>query len=154
MILALLIWYNGKTALKFAMKLIEGKNEIMSEIQFLNVDLELESKQDISVLVADLKKVATILHYDKDEYRQLARIEVAGEITTPDKAINHLCELIESCSRNALKQWLSCSRRTFDMGFESGTSPKCFNQALHADTLLRISAIGAGIEVTIYPLEK
>ena len=42
----------------------------MSEIQFLNVDLELESKQDISVLVADLKKVATILHYDKDEYRQ------------------------------------------------------------------------------------
>ena len=111
MIPALLIWYNGKTALKFAMRLIEGKNEIMSEIQFLNVDLELESKQDISVLVADLKKVATILHYDKDEYRQLARIEVAGEITTPDKAINHLCELIESCSRNALKQWLSCSRR-------------------------------------------
>ncbi|WP_350628065.1 hypothetical protein [Pseudoalteromonas sp. CAL260-MNA-CIBAN-0059] len=126
----------------------------MSEIQFLNVDLELESKQDISVLVADLKKIATILHYDKDEYRQLARIEVTGEICSPDKAINHLCELVESCSRAALKQWLSCSRRTFDIGFESGTSPKCFNQALHADTLLRISAIGAGMEITIYPLEK
>ena len=67
----------------------------MSEIQFLNVDLELESKQDISVLVADLKKVATILHYDKDEYRQLARIEVAGDVKSPDKAINHICELIE-----------------------------------------------------------
>jgi len=126
----------------------------VSEIQFLNVDLELESKHDISVLVADLKKNATVLHYDKDEYRQLTRIEASGEISTPDKAINHLCELIESCSRNALKQWLSCSRRTFDIGFESGMSPKCFNQALHADTLLRISAIGAGMEITIYPIEK
>ena len=96
----------------------------MSEIQFLNVDLELESKQDISVLVADLKKIATILHYDKDEYRQLARIEVTGEISSPDKAINHLCELVESCSRAALKQWLSCSRRTFDIGFESGPLEK------------------------------
>ena len=28
----------------------------MSEIQFLNVDLELESKQDISVLVADIQE--------------------------------------------------------------------------------------------------
>ncbi|EGI73805.1 hypothetical protein PPAR_a0927 [Pseudoalteromonas paragorgicola KMM 3548] len=149
-----MIWYNGKTALKFAMKLLEDKYETMSEIQFLNVDLELESKQDISLLVADLKKVATILHYDKDEYRQLARIEATGEVSTPDKAINHICELIESCSRNALKQWLSCSRRTFDIGFESGTSPKCFNQALDADTLLRISAIGAGMEITIYPIEK
>ncbi len=54
------------------MKLLEDKYETMSEIQFLNVDLELESKQDISLLVADLKKVATILHYDKDEYRQLS----------------------------------------------------------------------------------
>lgn len=131
-----------------------GKQQHMSEIQFLNVDLELESKQDISTLVADLKKHATVLHYDKDEYRQLARIEASAEISSPDKAINHICELIESCSRNALKQWLSCSRRTFDIGFESGISPKCFNQALQADTLLRISAIGAGIEITIYPLEK
>lgn len=131
-----------------------GKQQHMSEIQFLNVDLELESKQDISTLVADLKKHATVLHYDKDEYRQLARIEASAEISSPDKAINHICELIESCSRNALKQWLSCSRRTFDIGFESGSSPKCFNQALQADTLLRISAIGAGIEITIYPLEK
>ena len=62
------------------MKLLEDKYETMSEIQFLNVDLELESKQDISLLVADLKKVATILHYDKDEYRQLARIEATGEV--------------------------------------------------------------------------
>ena len=136
------------------MLLTQGKNETMSEIQFLNVDLELESKQDISLLVADLKKSAVVLHYDKDEYRQLARIESKEDVTSPDKAINHLCELIESCSRNALKQWLSCSRRTFDIGFESGTSPKCFNQALSADTLLRISAIGAGIEITIYPLSS
>ncbi|NMM40687.1 hypothetical protein [Pseudoalteromonas arctica] len=126
----------------------------MSEIQFLNVDLELESKQDISLLVADLQKSAVVLHYDKDEYRQLARIESKEDVSSPDKAINHLCELIESCSRNALKQWLSCSKRTFDIGFESGTSPKCFNQALQADTLLRISAIGAGVEITIYPIES
>ncbi len=126
----------------------------MSEIQFLNVDLELESKQDISLLVADLKKSAVVLHYDKDEYRQLARIESKGEVTSPDKAVNHLCELIESCSRAALKQWLSCSKRTFDLGFESGTSPKCFNQALQVDTLLRISAIGAGVEITIYPVQS
>ena len=79
------------------MLLTQGKNETMSEIQFLNVDLELESKQDISLLVADLKKSAVVLHYDKDEYRQLARIESNEDVISPDKAINHLCELIESC---------------------------------------------------------
>ncbi|MBQ4846662.1 hypothetical protein J8L98_23045 [Pseudoalteromonas sp. MMG013] len=125
----------------------------MSEIQFLNVDLELESKHDISALVSDLKKDAVILHYDKDEYRQLARIEANADVISPDKAINHLCELIESCTKAGLKQWLSCSKRTFDIGFNSGTSPKCYSQALHADTLLRISAIGAGIEITLYPAE-
>ncbi|TMO66764.1 hypothetical protein [Pseudoalteromonas aurantia] len=125
----------------------------MSDIQFLNVDLELESKHDISALINDLKKNAMILHYDKDEYRQLARIEANTDVTSPDKAINHLCELIESCSKAGLKQWLSCSKRTFDIGFHSGTSPKCYSQALHADTLLRISAIGAGMEITLYPIE-
>ncbi|MEC8324516.1 MAG: hypothetical protein VX100_00100 [Pseudomonadota bacterium] len=125
----------------------------MSDIQFLNVDLEIESKQDIAQLVSDLGKSAMILHYDKDETRQLARIEANIDVTSPDSAINHLCELIESCSRNALKQWLSCTKRTFDIGFQSGKKPKCFNQALHADTLLRISAIGAGIEITLYPVE-
>ena len=125
----------------------------MSDIQFLNVDLEIESKQDIAQLVSDLGKSAMVLHYDKDETRQLARIEANVDVTSPDSAINHLCELIESCSRNALKQWLSCTRRTFDIGFQSGKNPKCFNQALHADTLLRISAIGAGIEITLYPVE-
>jgi hypothetical protein len=123
----------------------------MSDIQFLNVDLELESKQDIAHLVADLEKTALVLHYDKDETRQLARIEAKIDITSPDQAINHLCELVESCSRNALKQWLGCTRRTFDIGFQSGIQPKCFNQALHADTLLRISALGAGMEITLYP---
>ncbi|MBQ4851678.1 hypothetical protein [Pseudoalteromonas sp. MMG012] len=125
----------------------------MSEIQFLNVDLELESKHDISALVSDLKKDAVILHYDKDEYRQLARIEANADVISPDKAINHLCELIESCTKAGLKQWLSCTKRTFDIGFNSGASPKCYSQALHADTLLRISAIGAGIEITLYPAE-
>lgn len=125
----------------------------MSDIQFLNVDLEIESKQDIAQLVSDLGKSAMVLHYDKDETRQLARIEANIDVTSPDSAINHLCELVESCSRNALKQWLSCTRRTFDIGFQSGKNPKCFNQALHADTLLRISAIGAGIEITLYPVE-
>jgi len=125
----------------------------MSDIQFLNVDLEIESKQDIAQLVSDLGKSAMVLHYDKDETRQLARIEANIDVTSPDSAINHLCELIESCSRNALKQWLTCTKRTFDIGFQSGKNPKCFNQALHADTLLRISAIGAGIEITLYPAE-
>jgi hypothetical protein len=126
---------------------------LKAEIQFLNVDLELESKHDISILVADLSKQAVVLHYDKDEFRQLARIEAGEHASTPEKAINHLCELIESCSRAGLKQWLSCSKRTFDLGFSSGTSPKCFSQAIHADTLLRISAIGAGMEITLYPIE-
>ncbi|MEO2269071.1 hypothetical protein [Pseudoalteromonas pernae] len=126
----------------------------MADIQFLNVDLELESKHDISALVADLDKRAVVLHYDKDETRQLARIEAKSDAMSPDKAINELCEIIESCSKAGLKQWLSCSRRTFDLGFNSGHSPKCFNEAISADTLLRISAIGAGIEVTIYPVQE
>lgn len=126
----------------------------MSEIQFLNVDLDIESNEDISKLVDDLSKSAMILHYEKSESPQFARIEANIDVTDPDKTINHLCELIESCSRNGLKQWLSAKRRTFDIGFQSGQSPKCFNQAIKADTLLRISAIGAGIEITIYPTEK
>ncbi len=123
----------------------------MTEIQFLNVDLELESKNDITILVADLAKKAEILHFDKDDYRQSVRIAAKEAFKSPEKAIIHLCEIVESSSREALKQWLGCNRRTFDIGFESGKKPKCFNQAINSDTLLRLSAIDAGIEITIYP---
>ncbi len=121
--------------------------------EFLNVDLDLESKKSLEPLVGELgEKVHVVYNGRSEEKTNLVALEVyEGDDEDPDSIINAFCKLIEKLSTQGRSAWESCSMRRFDIGFESGVSghPLCVD--LDPKTLKRVADLGGSIGVTIYP---
>lgn len=121
-------------------------------IKFLNVDLDIQSEQDISLILNELGNNVFILHQEIQDNHHFARLEIDRDASNADKTINYFCDLIESCSKEARKTWDSCSTRIFDIGYESGIKPNYFTSKINTMTVERIARIGASINITIYPI--
>jgi hypothetical protein len=126
--------------------------------EFLNVDLDLESKKSLDPLIEELgEKIHVVYNGPSEERTNLAALEVYdGDDEDPDSIINAFCKLLEKLSPKSKAVWESCSMRRFDIGFESGVSghPLCVD--LDQETLERVARLSGSIGVTIYPkkLEK
>lgn len=122
-------------------------------ITFLNVDLDMKFKQDISLILNELGNNVLTLHHEQQENYYFARLEINRDAASADKTINYFCDLIENLSEEAYKIWNSCYFKTFDIGYESGIKPNYFSSKINAITLQRIANIGAGMNITIYPID-
>jgi hypothetical protein len=126
--------------------------------EFLNVDLDLESKKSLDPLIEELgEKIHVVFNGPSEERSHLAALEIyEGDDDDPDSIINAFCKLLEKMSPKAKAAWENCSMRRFDIGFESGVSghPLCID--LDPETLERVARLSGSIGVTIYPkkLEK
>ena len=121
--------------------------------EFLNVDLDLESKKSLEPLITELgEEVHVVFNGPSEDQSHFVALEVyEGDDDDPDSIINAFCQLLEKLSPKGKSAWQSCSIRRFDVGFESGVSgyPLCVD--LHPETLLRVAKLKASIGVTIYP---
>ena len=126
----------------------------MTNIQYLNVDLDLESENDISQIVGAFGEYVIVLHHGKLHNYHHASFETTNEMLTADEAINYFCGLVEALPHDVRVIWDSCHKRVLDIGHESGTSPSNFRSELKPTTLQRVAAIGATIIITIYPVPK
>jgi hypothetical protein len=79
-----------------------------------------------------------------------ASFEIPGLVADADAVINHFCMLAETLPERERAIWNHCSKRVFDIGFESGTHPRAFQSEIRPKTIERVAALGAGIVVTIY----
>ena len=126
----------------------------MTNIQYLNVDLDLESENDISHIVDTFGEDVIVLHHGKlDDYHH-ASFETTDVMPTADEVINYFCGLVEALPDGVRAGWDSCRKRVLDIGYESGTSPSNFRSELKPTTLQRVAAIGASIIITIYPVTE
>jgi len=131
----------------------------IQDVHFANVDLELESSQDLQPLIDELGSEIRIHYHDRLEDNSdfasvsLTNIE-SGTYGEPDKTISAFCDLIEGLSSNSRNIWDQSSKREFDIGFESGNTAKTLELRLEKETLRRVVDAGATIEVTIYPIPK
>jgi len=121
------------------------------EVQYLNTDLEIESKGDLSKIVAEFGEDVLVLHHGEIRGYQHASFEIAGIRSGADETIDSLCELVEQLPQEVREIWNECCSRILDVGYESGTSPN-FRSAIRASTIQRVAEIGAAIVITIYPL--
>jgi len=121
--------------------------------EFLNVDLDLESKKSLEPLISEWgDKVHVVYNGPSEEKTNLVALEIyEGDDEDPDSIINAFCKLIERLSPKGRAAWQTCSMRRFDIGFESGVSghPLCVD--LDPETLKRVSDLEGSIGVTIYP---
>ena len=123
----------------------------MMEIQYLNTDLEIESKSDLSKIVEHFGDDVLVHHHGEIRGYQHASFSIAGGSTDANASINSFCDLIESLPNEARQIWDRCCSRVFDVGYECGRSPQNFRSEIRASTIARVGNIGASVAITIYP---
>lgn len=120
-------------------------------IQFLTVDLEIESYDELQPLALAFGEEALELYCGPVKSHFRAVFEVAGDLRDPDSLIQRFCFLVESLDRAALGLWKRAFSRVFDIGYESGSDHTSFVSDIRPDTIEEVAKIGASIRVTIYP---
>lgn len=124
------------------------------DVQYLNTDLEIESKSDLSRIVEEFGNDVFVHHHGEIRGYEHASFSIAGGSADADATINSFCTLVEQLPKDVRQIWDGCCSRIFDIGYESGTSPKTFRSDIRAATIQRIAELGASIVVTIYPETK
>ncbi|MDQ6786787.1 MAG: hypothetical protein M3033_08245 [Acidobacteriota bacterium] len=129
------------------------------DIVFANVDLEIESNEDLQSLIDCFNDGVDVLYHDRlDNGNDFASLEFhlnvieAGVYGEPDKTISAFCSLIENLPLESQITWNNCLEKRFDIGFESGNTEKRFNTKISSETIKRIAEIGVSIVITIYPI--
>lgn len=126
----------------------------MANPQFLNVDLEIESKSSLAPLAEELGEVVLVLYSGPMKNGYLLSIETLRKHKSPDKAIHALCSIVEQLSAKGKQMWVSSRRKEFDSGFDVPVAERCFRFPLRNDTLRRVADLGATLAVTIYHPEN
>jgi hypothetical protein len=121
-------------------------------VHYINTDLDIESKQDLTRVVEEFGDDVIVLYHGEARGYQRASFEIAGNIDGADEVINYFCTLVESLPKDAREIWDNCVLRTLDIGYESGAEPRNFRSELRPGTIKRVADIGAGIIITIYPV--
>ena len=125
----------------------------MGEIRFLNVDLEIESAENLQPVIDDLGENVSVLHHgDNGSGFNFVSFEVkpSGERDV-DGIILSFCLFIENFSNETKAIWDKCHSKRFDAGFQSGEFPRSYKTEIRADTVERVAKIGASIAITVYP---
>ena|SRR2546421_12536191 len=121
------------------------------EIQYLNTDLEIESKSDVSKIVEHFGEDVLVHHHGEISGYQHASFSVVGGSSDANGTINFFCDLIESLPNEVREIWDGCCSRGFDVGYESGAAPQNFRSEIRASTISRVANLGASVAITIYP---
>jgi hypothetical protein len=125
--------------------------------EFLNVDLELESKESLDLIAREFGDRVHILHNGPIQtIPHLLALEVyAGDDNDPESIIEAFCDLIDRLSAKAKATWRKATARRFDIGIESATGEnKKFGAlclSLSPATLKRVAALDAEVIITVYP---
>jgi hypothetical protein len=105
---------------------------------------------DLNRLIAAFGKKVIVLHAGLIKRIHHARLELAGQVTTPDAAIRRLNTLAESLPVGPRKIWNSALERTLDIGIQAGQLPYAAEFRLAEETIKAIAAVNVRIVVTVY----
>lgn len=133
------------------------------EIFFINLDLELYSKEDLTLLHDELKDRVFILHngfikVEGEKYYLLSLesnldYDYLNSSDVIDKLTLNICELITKLSPESRQLWDNCYQKIFNYGYESGVKPFPFSNQLFADTIKKIASLDGSVKITIYPMK-
>jgi len=124
---------------------------------FLNVDLDIESKYDISPIVRDFGDRVFILNnepYSQESYNLSVELNDSWCQQDPEGLILSYIELIKNFSDDAKDAWNKAHKKAFDLGYECGFQPYSINNELSANTINAVTSVGASVIFTLYSVQK
>jgi len=122
-------------------------------IQYLNTDLDLRSRDDLSSLTSALESrgVSALHSAMGDDGLWHGTFETDESFDEPDANIAAMLDAIESLASELRATWFRCELREFNIGYDCGDQPWAFNQGLRSEILGRMAAAGASLRFTLYP---
>ena len=121
-----------------------------SRTRFINVDLEVRSKQDLAPLASAFEPRAFALSCMPIEDRYLASFELLRDPTDPDAGIRSFLRLVAKLPPRARRLWTAASRRDFSIGVQAGSATSSFELALTPAVLRLAADVGAHVSFVVY----
>lgn len=119
----------------------------MGETTFLNVDLDIESKQDITLIVQSFGEQVVLMRHEFLADTYYASFETG--YARLDEIIAEYVRLVQNLPSEAQIVWSQC-KRTLDIGYRCGVEPYTFHSTLSSEIVTKIAALGATIVITLY----
>ena len=117
---------------------------------FLNVDLDIDSGDDLRPLVQAFEPDAYQL--ERPAGRVSFELNAAVLPTQPEPLILEFVRLVHQLPPSARAIWDRASKHVFDIGMQSGRRPFYQTHSLAPDTLRAAAEVGAEIAITVYAL--
>ena len=124
----------------------------MNEPRYLNVDLVISSKEELTPIVESFGEDVVVLFNDKWAEHYRAVFEIAGSHAAANEDIGYFCSLIEGLEGEAKELWQSAYSREFDVGFESGYKGERAYVSIQSSVIKRLAEAEAAISITLYPV--
>jgi hypothetical protein len=143
---------------------------------FINVDLEVWSKEDLASMARWLEDKCLLLHAGKIRGRFHLSIEASCSSTTPDEAISALLQIVRALPPAAKRLWKRAESRVFNVGYDAGekvntlherpvgsdrwhtrspsTAARAYEGTFSPEILRAVVKADAIIGITVYPPTK
>jgi len=119
-------------------------------LRFINVDLDVESTEELSLLVEAMGPHS----YSLERPPGQASFEInEASPNDPEVVILEFIQIVKSLPPAARKVWDGASKRVFDIGMQSGRHPSRVSCNIGVETLREAADIEADIAITIYALD-
>jgi hypothetical protein len=119
--------------------------------EFRNVDLDLESREPLGRLIDALPVIVLFPARMRGKY--MLSLEDSGANLTLDQTLRRLAKMISSLSGEPRRLWRRATKRSFNIGFACG-SRRAPPFSVQSATIQAVAAVGASVEVTLYPPHK
>jgi len=117
---------------------------------FLNVDLEVTSKQRLDELVRHFERRGIVLRNAFDDGLHSASFELDGCFQEPEGLALALLDEVEALEETAQQQFRTAERRVLSIGFTSGLRNPHVEHRLSAETLHRAAAWDCHLSIVVY----
>lgn len=117
---------------------------------FLNVDLDISSRDDLAGLADAFRPRLLALHVGRLRRRYWARFELPAQPRNPDIAIRRLVAAIEGLPARQRACWKRAASRDFNIGIQAADEPHDSAFPISAATLQAVARVGGRIVITVY----
>jgi hypothetical protein len=126
------------------------RDKMYDKTTFLNVDLDISSRDDLASLAEAFRPRLIALHVGRLRRRHWARFELRTQPSNPDVAIRRLVAAIERLPARQRASWKRAATRDFNIGIQAGEEPHHSEFAVAPATVVMAGRVGARIVITVY----
>ncbi len=123
--------------------------------EFLNVDLEVFSRESLAGFGTSLGRSVHVLHEGRwgRRYASCMELWASGYGQSTDSIMRRMTRLLDKMSPKAKRLWSRAQVRQLNVGIQAAHKPRGFELVVSAETLRSMAKLGAQIVVTVYGAE-